>query len=258
MKDLLMENGKPNQATIQNGFKGGMHMKLTKIKIEEMAKEIIDWLKANELENDVCIYFNNKRILLGHNWDKEKGEFIPYEKTEEDICPFDYFEYVNEKHILSMSFEGGLYHVLNGYYNGSCELEEKFQEIFEKYGLYYEQGHSWNLSCFPSTIEYKDIEYTLYEKEPDPIYIYAHTKDIPVELMVIKSMWDRLSATTTHLGGSCTIGDGFDFKYKGIKYHMITPSYQGSMIYEHWIDIIKEDLKKIGATEIYYNYGRLD
>ena len=88
-------------------------MKLTKIKIEEMAREIIDCLKANKLDDDVCIYFNNKRIKLGSSWDGENEKFIPYEKVEEDMNPLDYFEYANEKHILSMSFEGDLYNLIN-------------------------------------------------------------------------------------------------------------------------------------------------
>lgn len=229
-------------------------MKLTKIKIEEMVKEIIDYLKANDLESDVCIYFNNKRICIGSEWDREKKEFIPYEKVEENINPLDYFEYANEFHILSMSFEGSLYDIIN-YGNTN-----KFDAIFNKYGLYYELGHSWNLTAFPSTIDYDDIEYTLYKKEPDPIVIYSHSSnsEVPAELIEIKHMWDRLSSTTQHLGGSCTIGDGFEFKYNGIRYEMVTPSYQGSLIYEHWIDTIKKELKEIGATEVYYNYGRMD
>ena len=237
-------------------------MKLTKIKIEEMANEIIDFLKKHNLENDVCIYFNNKRIAFGNNWDSKQEKLIPYEEVKEDICPLNYFKYVNEKHILSMSFEGELYHVLNGYDSYSDKLTSKFSKIFEKCGVYYELGNAWNLSCFPSTIDYDNIEYTSYEseKEPDPIYIYSNNtnKDIPKELILVKRMWDVLSETTEHLGGSCTLGDGFEFNYNGVKYRMVTPSYQGSLIYEHWIKLIKAELSEIGATEIYYDYGHLD
>ena len=79
-----------------------------------------------------------------------------------------------------------------------------------------------------------------------------------MELLIIKHMWDRLSETTQYLGGSCVLGDGFEFEYKDIRYKIVTPSYQGSMIYEHWKDTIKNELETIGATEIYYNYGRMD
>lgn len=227
-------------------------MKLTKIKIEEMANEIIKYLKKNGLADDVCIYFNNKRVRIGESWDREKKEFVPYEKVDENISPLDYFEYANEKHILSMSFEGALYERVN--YGNT----DKFDEIFKKYGLYYEQGHAWNLSAYPDTIDYDEIEYTSYEKEPEPIEIYSHTEDAPVEILVIKHMWDKLSETTVHLGGSCVVSDGFKFEYKGKKYFMNPPTYQGSCIYEHWKDTIKAELKGIGAENVIYSYGRMD
>ena len=232
-----------------------MEKKLTKIKIERLATEIINYLRKRGLDDDVSIYFNNKRMRIGNNWDREKKEFIPYTKVEENMNPLKYFSYANPKHILSMSFEGSLYHLLNGYSGGSTK---GFDNIFKKYGLYYELGNAWNLSCYPYGIEYEDIEYTSYEVKPEPKYIYSDSRDIPLVLIIIKEMWDSLSETTTHLGGSITIGDGFEFSYNGKYYKMTPPHYQGSMIYEHWIDIIKKELKNIGATEIHYNYGRMD
>ena len=228
-------------------------MKLTKIKIEEMANEIIDYLKANGLDDNVCIYFNNKRIKLSLNWDRENKKLTPYVEIDEDMNPLDYFEYANPKHILSMSFENSLYRLINYGYD-----TDAFDAIFKKYGLYYELGNAWNLTAYPDTINYDDIEYTSYERGPDPIMIYSHSTDVPNELLVIKHEWDNLSSSTQHLGGSCVIGDGFEFKYKGTRYDMITPPYQGSLIYEHWIDVIKKDLEVIGATDIHYNYGHMD
>ena len=49
------------------------------------------------------------------------------------------------ENILSMSFEGPLYYVLNGYEGG--HLAEEFMKIFEKYGLYWELGNAWNLTA---------------------------------------------------------------------------------------------------------------
>lgn len=227
-------------------------MKLTKIKIEEMANEIIAYLKANNLNDDVSIYFNNKRIILGNNYDSIKQDFVPCEKVEKDINPLDYF-CANPKHILSMGFEGNLYHLIN--YGGSTE---KFDAIFEKYGLYYEQYDAWNLSAYPDTIDYDDIEYTSYETEDEPIMVNKQNKEVPKELLIVKHMWDELSKTTQHLGGSCTIGDGFEFVYDNNAYFLPSPSYQGSLIYEHWIRVIKKELESIGATNVHYNYGRLD
>lgn len=230
-------------------------MKLSKIKIEELVKEIEDFLQKHEMLGDVCVYFNNKRHHWEYNYKTE--EYKMEEKT--DISPLDYFEYVNPEHILSMSFEGSLYDVLNGY-SDSYTLEEKFLELFNKYNLYYELGNAWNLTCYP-TDDNMEIEYTDYTADikPDPITIYNHkTYGVPLELFLIKQEWDDLSSTTQYLGGSCTIGDGFEFIYKEIEYFMVSPYYQGSCIYEHWIDTIKEKLKEIGAENIHYNYGRLD
>ena len=53
-------------------------MKLSKVKIEEMANEIIDYLKKNGLDDGVCVYFNNKRICLGSEWNREIKEFVMY------------------------------------------------------------------------------------------------------------------------------------------------------------------------------------
>lgn len=66
--------------------------------------------------------------------------------VEDNQNPRDYFEYVADDHILSMSFEGPVYHMINGYAYGG--LVRRFHKIFEKYGVYYEQGDAWNLTCY--------------------------------------------------------------------------------------------------------------
>lgn len=116
---------------------------------EQLATEIFNWLVDHELWMDVAIYFNGKRWStmrkVGDNY-----EFCYNERRYfEDVAdPKDYFEYVREPNILSMSFEGALYEVLNGYVSGWIRLEKDFNKIFAKYGLYYEFGNAWNLSCF--------------------------------------------------------------------------------------------------------------
>lgn len=119
---------------------------LTEKQREQLATEIFNWLVDNELWVDICIYFNGKR------WSTDDGgrNFCYNERRyfESVADPKDYFEYVNEPNILSMSFEGPLYEVLNGYISGWARLEEQFRQIFEKYGLYYELGHAWNLSAY--------------------------------------------------------------------------------------------------------------
>ena len=255
LEDLRMEQQEQMQR------KDGWYMKLTKIKIEELVKEIESFLQKNDLLGDVCIYFNNKRHMWHNKYD-ENWNFLGFGcDIQEDISPLDYFEYANPKHILSMSFEGAFYEVLNGYSAYSGRMQERFLKLLNKYNLYYELGNAWNLTCYP-TADDMEIEFTDYRMDvkPEPITIYSHSDvmDIPVELFFIKKEWDNLSSTTQYLGGSCTIGDGFEFNYKDIDYFMMSPSYQGSCIYEHWIETIKKKLQEIGARNIIYNYGRLD
>lgn len=120
---------------------------LTAEEKEALATEVFNWLVDHEMWVDVAIYFNGKRWATNN---KEHTEFCYNEhKYFEDVAdPKDYFEYVREPNILSMSFEGALYDVLNGYSYGWEELEDEFGKIFEKYGLYYELGNSWNLTCY--------------------------------------------------------------------------------------------------------------
>lgn len=119
--------------------------KLSKEKISEMAYEVMDFLIENELQNDVRIYFNNKCIYY-------KNKIVEID----DISPKDYFKYVAENHILSMSFEGALYEVL---YDDMFYLTP----FFNKYGLYDEMGNQWNLTLYPNTISENEIEYTIYK-----------------------------------------------------------------------------------------------
>lgn len=113
-------------------------------KLEALAKEIYQWLVDNEIWVDVAIYYDGKRMA---SWGKEGGKDVFRYNGEPFITeaePSNYFEYVADPHILSMSFEGPLYDVLN-YGSG---LENEFTAIFEKHGLYYELGNSWNLTCY--------------------------------------------------------------------------------------------------------------
>lgn len=116
-------------------------------KIEELAKEIFQWLNEKEMWVDVHIYFNGK-CWSTNNKDSTEFCYNEYRYFEYESNPKTYFEYVREPNILSMSFEGYLYDVLNGYAYGWGKQTEEFKEIFEKYGLYYELGHAWNLTCY--------------------------------------------------------------------------------------------------------------
>lgn len=217
-------------------------MKLTKIKIEKLANEIAEFLKKECMLDGTCIYYNNKRIKNGV---LENGEFDPH----------DYFEYAAYNHILSMSFDGEFYHMMN--YNGGIKLN-KFNKILDKYGVYYELGYAWSLTLYPSSDD-MEIEYTHYVKPPQTIELYYNSLEkAPKEIQNIMIAWFELSKLTGD-EGSCTIGDGFEFKYNENQYWMSPCSpYQGSMSYEAHIKTVKTMLKNIGATDIYYKYGYLD
>lgn len=216
-------------------------MKLTKIEIEKLANEIVKWLKDNDMLSATCIYYNNKRICDGV---LEDGEFDPH----------DYFEYAAYDHILSMSFEDNLYDLIN-YMDGN--LLDKFNDIFKKYGLYYELGNSWNLTCHPEDDD-MEVEYTVYEKESEPIYIYDINQHVPSDINKVIIVWKSLQDIVGNVG-SCVLGAGFKFKYEGQKYFMTPCSrYQGSISWETHRDIIERLLMDIGATDIYYNWGRMD
>ena len=119
---------------------------MTKYKL--LSIDIYEWCKKHDLWGDNTIYFDGKAWSHSKTWRGEEGKKIAEDLYEyEDRNPKDYFEYANPK-TLSMSFEGSLNYVLNGYTHGWIKLEEQFGKLFEKYGLYYEFGHSWNLSAY--------------------------------------------------------------------------------------------------------------
>ena len=117
-------------------------------KKESLARDIYNFCKEHHLWGDNCIYFDGKAWASWPDWHGVVGKRIDEDLYEyENKNPLKYFEYGNTN-TLSMSFEGPLYSVLNGYVRGGYKLEEKLQKLFEKYGWYFEYGHAWNLSAY--------------------------------------------------------------------------------------------------------------
>ena len=227
--------------------------KLTKINIEGLANEIISFLNKEKLASDVSIYFNGKVVRSKGYLSNEENYIIRWETTE-NVNPHDYFDYCAYDHILSMSFEGPLYDVLN--YSGGRKYEE-FEAIFEKHGLYYELGNSWNLSVYPIKDD-MEIEYTKYERPKKIIQLYRGNFLNPSELSEIMDIWYDLSQKEGE-GGSCVLGAGFEFEWKDDKYFMPACSpHQGSISWEMHKDTIQKMLEDIGATDIWYDWGRMD
>lgn len=227
--------------------------KITKADIERLANEIIAFLEAYHIASDVSIYYNGNVVRSRTEYDSEYNVTYTWEKTN-DVDPHDYFEYAAYDHILSMSFEGGLYDLLN--YSGGRKMD-KFMKIFEKYGLYYELGNAWNLTCclIDDDIE---VEYTHYEKPKEAVYLHRFDFSNPAELQNIMDIWFDLSKKEGE-GGSCVLGAGFKFEWKGESYFMPAQSpWQGNCSWEEHKDVIHKMLEDVGATEIYYDWGRMD
>ena len=227
--------------------------KITKTDIEKLANEIMEFLEKNHIASSVSIYYNGNVVRSKTEYDSEYDETYSWVKTN-GIDPHDYFEYAAYEHILSMSFEGGLYDVLN--YSCGSKMD-KFMKIFEKYGLYYELGNAWNLTCYLINDD-TEVEYTYYEKPKETVYLYNGVFSNPTELQNIMKIWFDLSKKEGE-GGSCVLGAGFKFEWNGDSYFMPAQSpWQGSCSWEAHKDVIHKMLEDIGATEIYYNWGRMD
>lgn len=121
-----------------------MQKKMCEKTIEQMAFDIRQFLLDWEMWVDVTIYFNGKAIST----DDRNGHYGYNDPNKlfvlEDMDPKRYFEYAGG--ILSMSFEGEFYYVVN-YYEVAPAMDQ-FVAILDKYGCYFELGNAWNLSVY--------------------------------------------------------------------------------------------------------------
>ena len=219
-------------------------MKLTKNKICKLAQQILFLLDKYNMSDYVSVYCNNDRMTIS-------GGLI---RTEKNVDPHKYFEYAAYEHILSMSFDGDFYEEMN-YECG--RLKKKFDELVERYGLYYEFGNSWNITMIPLN-DNDQIEYTYYQRPKEKIRLYYYGSDVPYLFRNIMNIWYN-KAKEYGDGGSCVIGAGFEFDYNGDEYFMSACSpYQGSLSWESCKDEIEERLKRIGCENIKYNWGMMD
>ena len=106
----------------------------------EIVKKIEKFIKKHDLHHDVRIYFNDKAWCYNSRGQKT---------VEKEVSATDYLEYGNND-TISMSFEGGLYNVLNFYWENKHyeKLWNEFTAIFDEYDCFYELGNAWNLSVY--------------------------------------------------------------------------------------------------------------
>ena len=103
----------------------------------QCATEVAKWLGKNGITDGVSIYVDHKRYQVS-----EAGELV----YDIDAEGYEYVDYAGK--ILSASFEGPLYDVLNYGFESKyyTKLEDELRKIFEKYGWYYELCNSWSLT----------------------------------------------------------------------------------------------------------------
>jgi hypothetical protein len=108
-------------------------------KNEKLANDIRDFMNKHRFF-DSRVYFNGKC----YDWDSWCNMSVI-----EDMKGSTFFEYANDE-TVSMSFEGALNHILNGYSDASNarKIKAEFDKIFEKHKCYYEFGYAWSLSVY--------------------------------------------------------------------------------------------------------------
>lgn len=225
-------------------------MKISKEEIVKMKDEIYAFAKKYGIgRGEFCVFFNGKMTCnVSKNWRKT------IIRTKDNVNPLDYCEYFPEEFILGLAYDGPMYDVINGY---AGNLYDEFTKIFESRGLYLEHCDGCHAAVCNSDNDENDIEYTVLKKE-EINYIYRD-ENAPDELIrLIMKIWYELSKAYGDVGG-CVIGAYLEFVYKDKKYRMMPQSpYQGSCSWESGVEIVKNILKEIGSTDIYFNYGRLD
>ena len=117
---------------------------------QKLMLDIIQYLQKRDMFSDVNIYINNRKYSSDNheNATEYQTKYGPYYDCGEwDVEK--QVEYNNPK-ILTMTFEGPLYHDYNGYFANisDCHAEEDIQKICDKYGLYPEQGYAWSLAVY--------------------------------------------------------------------------------------------------------------
>jgi hypothetical protein len=112
-----------------------------------MMEDIIEYCGDNEMLIDIYFYVNGHRYSVENKPGAtpiKTGKYIYYDCGPADVTQI--VEY-NNPETLTMTFEGPLYDMYNGYY-GSSSAEDAITKIANKYGLYPEQGFAWSLAMY--------------------------------------------------------------------------------------------------------------
>lgn len=224
---------------------------VTKEMIDNLAKRLVNGLAKREYAN-VSVYYNNKRTRIDGKWSRnDDGEYVMTTEiiTEENINPHDYFECAYN-HILSMAFEGELY----DYCYDNLTFPKWMESIFKQYNLMYEFADSWNVSFYPNEDGW-EYEFTIYE-EPEretTLYRWECYPEYPWFTGLVDAC-DK-AYETYGVNGSIICGSGFHFKVDSKPFFYNTGYDQSDLVN---VDGIREYLESINATDIVYDWGRMD
>ena len=121
---------------------------MTNINYNNLAMDIYEFCCDHEMWDGVVIYFDGKALASWNEWGGEYGTKIGkslYLYTDKQAG--DYLEYINPDG-LSCAFDGsfGLHTLVNDWGATFPSTYDAFSNIFKKYGLYYELGHSYYLT----------------------------------------------------------------------------------------------------------------
>jgi len=95
-------------------------------------------------------------------------------------------------------------------------------------------------------------------ENPENIYPTVENFTPPKELLEIAQEWHNKSDEIGDIG-CCVIGAKMLFNYNGNEYEMSPQSkWQGEGSWTAHVEWVKDELKKLGATKIHYEYGIMD
>ena len=110
------------------------------IKNHYLACDLYAFLKKMEMWDGTIIYYNGIAWTDSESWGGESGTEVEPGVYQYDRDPRDYMRYCDPT-TVSVSFEGGLYEVVNSFGAdpyGYCW--NRLNEIFKEYGYFFELG----------------------------------------------------------------------------------------------------------------------
>ena len=216
-------------------------MKITVEIIEEMAKKIHTILC--KLDTNFCLVYNGKVI----DGDGETSEMQPHE-----FNPI----WDDKKFIIGISYDGEIYHMFE--YDEHEDIQKQLNDVCDSYCCYIEINDYGYAQVYANEQEMLDDLAQNNFPPKKPIYIWNASLAPTNKIENIMTQWFLKSQETGDKGG-CVLGAKLHFKLNDQNYVMPPQSpYQGEMSWCPHIEWVTDELKKLGATDIWYDCGILD